>query len=509
MKIVFVARGIENIGVEYLAAALKQEGHSAFLVFDPSLFNNFYFLNKTLANFFNYNDIIIDEIANIKPDLVAFSVLSDDLSWALSLAGRLKKHIRVPVIFGGIHPTSVPELVIKEDPVDFVCIGEGEKPLLELADSIMRGADETCIKNIWAKKDGKIIENPIGELNEDLDSLPFPEKDIYYKKYPVFYDQAYKILTARGCPHVCSYCYNSYFRKIFHGKGKYLRRRSADNVISELVIAKNKYKIKRVAFLDDTFIYDHSWLNDFLTKYKENIRLPFMCTVHPSLTNKKVVRLLKDAGCTVVNMGIQDLNENLRREVLNRNDSNGDIRRSIKLIKKSKIFMYTTVILGLPKQGEKEVIEIVGFLNNNRPDVPDSNWLRYYPKTSITDFSFKHGLLQTDDVDRINKSYGFHPYGLGGDTFNKKLLKFRNLLFLTCILPKKLIAKIIEEKIYNLMPPVDLRTPILAIVFFKNSIYNNRKYIYPVFTISNIISFNLYFISKKVKIRISRILNKR
>ncbi len=509
MKIVFVAREMESTAIEHLAAVLKQDGHIVSLAFDPSLFISFYFQHNPLARFFSYSKIVVDEIEDVKPDLVAFSVLSDDLSWALDLARKIKSRMAVPVVFGGIHPTSVPEHVIKENGVDFVCVGEGEYPLRELAVAIEQGEGQTCIWNIWAKEGGRIVKNPVRELIENLDALPLPDKDIFYKKHPVFYDQAYKILTARGCPHACSYCYNSYFRKAFYGKGKYLRRRSVGSVIEELILAKEKYRMKRVTFLDDTFIYDQRWLEDFLEQYQANIKLSFMCTVYPSLVNKKVVRLLRNAGCTVINMGIQDINENLRASVLNRHDSNRDIRRAIRLIKKSRIFIYTTIILGLPQQDESDVVATVRFLNENRPDIPDSNWLRYYPKTVITEFSFKQGLLHADEIKGIDQSYAFRPYGLGGHAFSQNLLKLRNLLFLTCILPKELIVKILDGKTFYLLPSVDLRSFELVIVFLKNIFLNGRRNIYPVMTPFNIFSFYGYFMGRKFFLRLRKIFNRR
>lgn len=511
MKVALVARGVENIGLEYLSAALKNKGHSVHLIFDPSLFKSFYFYNKFLAKCFNYKDIIIDEIKNINPDLVGFSVLSDDFSWALSLSSFIKTRKNIPVIFGGLHPTLVPELVIKHDEVDYICIGEGEEAIGELADSLEHNDDGSHINNIWAKRNGRIVNNPIRRLNEKLDNLPFPDKDIFYQQYPVFVRQSYKIITSRGCPNACSYCYNSYLKKIYANNGKYLRRRSVDNVISELIIAKQKYKSKIITFLDDTFVCDDDWLNEFAEKYRKAISLPFFCTIHPSFVNKKNVRLLKMSGCKVVNMGVQDLSEVIRGKILNRNDNNIDIKRAIRLIKKSGIFIYTTVILGLPTQREKELRDTIITLNEYRPDVADSNWLRYYPKTSILESAVEHNILTRDDIERINNSYEFKPYGLGGHSFSVKVLRYRNLLFLSGILPKKMIIWILRRNLYYLIIPVDMRSFILAIIFAYNRILRRRKYIYPIFSIRDIVFYNLYFICRKIsyKLQIAKIFKKK
>lgn len=499
MKIAFVVKGIkENIGVEYLSAALKEKGHSVTLIYDPSLFEDLYFHNKLLARCFSYENTIIEKINNFKPDLIGFSVLSDDFSWSLRVAGALKKINTAPIIFGGLHPTLAPEEVIKEEVVDYVCLGDGEEPLAELLEKMRREEDTCLVDNIWAKKNGAIIRNPLRKLKENLDEFPFPDKDIFYKQHPLFLRQAYKTITARGCPNSCSYCYNSCLRKLYRGKGSYLRRRSVDNVISELAIAKEKYKISRVTFLDDTFIYDRNWLSNFVEKYRNKIELPFACTLYPSFVNKDIVRLLKEGGCTTVNMGIQDLNEELRSTVLNRKDSNSDIKKAIRLVKKSGIFMYTTVIFGLPSQKERDLVEDVIFLNKYRPDIPDSNWMRYYPNTAIVDFALAHNILTLKEVEKINRSREFRPYAFRGHGFSLKALRYRNLLFLTCILPKDIVSGIIKNKLHYLLPPFDMRPFILAITFVVNKLLRRKKQVYPVFSVRDIASYYLYFIFKRV-----------
>lgn len=508
MKVAFVVKGIrENIGVEYLSAVLKQRGHSVALVLDPSLFEDLYFYNKFLARCLNYDDVIVEEIANIKPHLIAFSVLSDDFAWALRIARNLKRTISVPIIFGGLHSSSVPELVIKKDVVDYVCIGEGEEVLTELLDYIEKDKDTSCINNIWFKRNGTIIKTPFRRLKENLDELPFPDKDIFYNQHPLFLKQAYKTITSRGCPNSCSYCYNSYLRNLYRDKGRYLRRRSVDNVISELILAKERYKINRITFLDDTFIYDLKWLRSFISKYKDYIGLPFSCTLYPAFVNKEVVRLLKEGGCITVNMGIQDINEKLRRSALNRKDTNLDIERAIRLVKKSNIFMYTTIILGLPTQKEEDINDTVHFLNKFRPNIPDSNWMRYYPKTAIVDFALKHNLLTQKEIDRINESQEFRPYAFRGHGFSFKALRYRNLLFLTCILPKNLISKILRGRLYYLIPPVDMRVCILMIVFIFNRLSRKRKQVYPIFSFNDIFNYYFYFIRKRIFLWINRLFN--
>ncbi len=238
MKIAFINDSSERMGVEYISALLKKNGHNVEVFIDPQLFNESYIYFKSLSRAFCYSKIIIKQLKLFRPDLVGVSIDTESYQWACTMARMVKEQMpNVPIIFGGIHPTSVPERVIKNDFVDMLCVGEGEYPMLELANSMEKGKIDYSIKNIWFKKDGQVIQNEIRPLIQDLDSLPMPDKELYYSASPHF-SQCYYIMTSRGCQYNCSYCCHSYLKKLYKDKGRYLRYRSIDNIIKELLQAK-------------------------------------------------------------------------------------------------------------------------------------------------------------------------------------------------------------------------------------------------------------------------------
>jgi radical SAM superfamily enzyme YgiQ (UPF0313 family) len=187
MKVVFVYASYESLGVEYISAVLKSHGHSVELVFDPKLYNDHVIKIDTLSKIFSYKEQVINDVLKISPDVVCFSPVSDDYLWASDLAKSIKQHLDVPVVFGGIHATSIPEVVIKNEFIDFVVVGEGEYPLLELVECLEEGKKNYYIKNIWFKKNGRVIRNKLRQLINDLDKLPFPDKDLYYSKLSYLY----------------------------------------------------------------------------------------------------------------------------------------------------------------------------------------------------------------------------------------------------------------------------------------------------------------------------------
>ncbi len=286
MNILFIHKNCnrEIIGPMIISAILKKAGCSVEFVE-----SDFRLINKRLQN---NNDCIL-----------AYPTPTVFYNEFLNLNRRIKSQFpNVFSIFGGPHPTFFPEM-IEEEGVDGVCIGEGEYAMLELVRNLSEGESITNIQNLWIKKDGHIYKNHLRPLIQDLDSLPFPDRS-YSKHILSFKIGRASVITARGCPYKCSYCFNHAYNRLYNNPSGKVRRRSVDNVIEELKQLKSNFNIKVFIFQDDTFILDRQWLEEFSRTYKKEVGLPFWCMVHPLLIDQDNARLLSFAGCIMVSMGI-------------------------------------------------------------------------------------------------------------------------------------------------------------------------------------------------------------
>lgn len=495
MKIGLLCSGYESMGLESISACLKKEGHKVSLFFDPALFCSFTADNPVLGRLFSYREILVRRLMISRFDLIGFSVVSDTYRWACDIAERIKRQMDVPIIFGGIHPTSVPNIVIRKDFIDYVCVGEGENAMVELADALEKRKDTTRIRNIWAKKEGKIIKNELRPLISDLDSIPFPDKELFYREYRGF-KRIYSIMSGRGCSYECSFCHHSHFRSIYKNGGVYLRRRSVENIINELRHAKEKYRIKKICFFDDLFLSDMNWLREFSHKYSEEIKLPFVCAVHPVNVNQESVSLLDKAGCSAVGLGVQTVSQQLRRDVLHRYETNEQIEKAIKLFKATGILLYVDILIGLPGQDEKELLDIVRFMNKNRPDMVLSIWLKYYPRLEILEIAREKGILTAEDIRQIEESCDSAPFT--GRMFNKQAGKLSSFVVVSSVLPSWLNEVIINRKLYRYFFPLSafiyLRLVLSIITLYKRIFAGKRKYI---FSPLNQVFYVFYFGSKK------------
>jgi len=400
MKILFFHRNAECLGIEYLSSALQKAGHKVDLIFDPGIGDVEY--KFEILNFFDISNKMIEKAKSYNPDLIAFSCLTNLYPWVSKMASRIKQSMNVPIIVGGMHPTILPDFVIKNSNIDMICIGEGDEALVELAESMQNNKMDYSIRNIWFKNNGNIIRNLPRPLLQDLDSLSFPDKELF-KKYGCF-SVKFNIMTGRGCPYQCTYCFNSYYRSLFCGN--YIRRRSVQNVIDELYLAKSKYSIGMVSFFDDIFTLNDEWVKDFCKIYKQKINLPFNILVHPQIIKEEIIELLGDAGCFYVEMGIESGNEALRRTILKRYMSNQDIERAIKILKKFNIKIATLNMIGFPNETREQMWETYELNRKLKPHGTVIAIPYPFPKTEFADYCLQNGFLEEEGHKEICEGRG-------------------------------------------------------------------------------------------------------
>ncbi|MFA6030857.1 MAG: radical SAM protein [Elusimicrobiota bacterium] len=487
MKTVFIHSGPESLAVELLSACLKRAGHETALVYSPGLFASF---RLDLPRFERDDAARTAERAlALRPDLVAFSVESDRFPWAARVAAALRERSRVPTVFGGVHPSAVPSRVLEAPGVDYVCVGEGEDALVELADALAKGGDGRAVAGLQ----GRDFRNPPRSPREDLDALPFPDKELFAREWPGFTDRAYSTVTGRGCSNACVYCSNSAARAL-HGKAARRRRRSPESVLRELEEAKTRYGFQRVSFCDDLFTEDAAWLRAFLPGYRTRVGLPFYCQVHPSHADEERVRLLSEGGCTVVNLGIQTVDEDYRRRVLRRPGSNAEVERALGLFAGTRIFLYTNFIFGLPGQSEAELEEIVRFCSRHPADFHDVNWLRYYPGTEAVALGLSCGALDAGAVAALEGGCEFRPYAHGGHARTPERSRLRNLVFLTSFLPGAWTRALLRPSLRRFVPTSDLRMPLIVLRVLWRKRFAGRSQPYPNASIADTLRWYAHYL---------------
>lgn len=297
---------------------------------------------------------------DFQPDIVGISTMTINFATTREMCKWVKGYnSKIITILGGIHPTIEPEGSIKEKNVDMICVGEGDEAVPELLEKMRSGIDYTDTASFWFKKDGEIIRNEPRPLVQDLDSLPFADRDCLESEYMDAELFGVNMHATRGCPYPCTYCQNKFLMELYKGKGSFCRYRSYENIFAELDELITKYKIKNISFSDETFSLNKKWLYGFLKEYKKRFALPFVCQTRPDLVDREMLQAMKDAGCQFINMAIESGNEQLRKNVLHRNISREKMVQAFRVAREVGIQTGAYNIIGIPGETIENVWETI------------------------------------------------------------------------------------------------------------------------------------------------------
>jgi anaerobic magnesium-protoporphyrin IX monomethyl ester cyclase len=397
MKVLFIYPNINtqigfNYGISYISGVLKAQG------FETVLLN----VNEKLGYPLDLERIRRD-VERINPDVIGFSVLTNQAKYALRIAQGLRGTTSAPIIFGGIHPTMDPAGIISDKAVDAVCVGEGEEAFLEFC---RKGSPEG-IRNMGYKRDGNIVLEPLRPF-VDVTTLPFKDYEIFDFQQMIDAKDGWVGLTAsRGCPFRCTYCLNHKIMSLYKAHGHlpktYLRRHTVDQVISEIDYLLTRYRnINMFIFDDDIFTFDKEWLHDFSLQYRRLTKVGFVCNAHARVFDEEMARDLHEAGCRIVKFGIESGNDRVRRDILNRYMTNRDIERAFQIAHRFGLHTSAFVMMGLPHESKEDLLDTMRLLALIRPG--RVRWTLFFPfvGTKAYDIAREAGLIDSEKMGLLD-----------------------------------------------------------------------------------------------------------
>lgn len=411
MKIALVSpyADISSIGVRSISSYLKSHGIATRLVFMP-LQKSFY----SREAFSLYPENAINNLTDLvrNDDLIAISLMSNFFPTIEDLTIKLKKKLPdKPILWGGIHPTVIPEQCIKI--ADHLCIGEGEIPCLEFCQHLAQGKSTEDIPGIWTKSEERIIRNKPVTVITDLDKLPPPDYDLEENHILVskeefmpitqnnilkFLGVTYWTMYTRGCPFSCSYCCNDALRKIHKDFSK-IRAKSPEHMVKEISAIKKKFPfIRYINFQDDTlFALSEEEINEFARHYKKFVKLPFLVPgVQPSVFTEKKFDYLVNAGMLRTRMGIQTGSKKILTIYNRKQDTETVVRVSHKLQKYAKKLTMPNydLILDNPWETQSDILETITLLARLAPPYSLNLFsLSFFPGTSLWSKAIKENII--------------------------------------------------------------------------------------------------------------------
>jgi len=380
MKVLFIdgidsKGGMVNLGLGFLAQYIRRK-HEV----------------KILSIAYNTIDEIVSSVD--KFEVIGFSCITSQFNNCINLAKLIKNRFpEKQIVFGGIHATAVPHEVMEHGFVSYVCVGEAEISFSALLDFIEGKLSklEEVPGIVYRGRDGCLKFNNI-KFMDDIDIIGMPAWDLLEREKS---SGKRNVITSRGCPFTCSYCYNSTMRSKF--KFKY-RRRGVASVIDECVFLKNE-GAQYIAFSDDLFLIDEKWLFEFAELYGRHVRIPFGIAARPEavLRQESSLKMLKESGLRDVWIGVESGSERVRREILNRKMKNIDIISAFRMIRELGLQSKSYNIVGLPTESLLEALETFWINIKANPNFTSHYTLMPYPETKVWHIAKSMGLFNESE----------------------------------------------------------------------------------------------------------------
>lgn len=343
------------------------------------------------------DDAELADIKDFQPDIVGVTAMTQTYVRARDLVQRLRKSLpQSEYVMGGIHPTVMPEFVLKDSGVDLVVAGEGEYALKE----IIEGKDRTTIQGVY-HAGGFTPPRP---LIENLDELPMPA----YHRMPDFEKfmippgtirgtwqkrGTIALMSTRGCPARCIFC-NSHI--MF---GRKTRRRSADRVVEEIEYILQHYGKTSFWFADDTFTLKKEWVREFCEKVRR-LNIVWGCQVRSDTISDEMVDYLKMGGCVQVDIGVESGSDRVLK-ILQKGATRERHLRAFEILRRKQLRAMGTFIIGTPGETREDVMLTKSLVQEAKPAFSLFFFMMPYPGSTVYQMADERNLWLHKDYTTL------------------------------------------------------------------------------------------------------------
>jgi len=412
------------IGIYYVAAMLKEHEY------DVEIFNG--------CDAGHAPETIEAVLRRSQPDIIGFSILNANRWGGIEIA-RMAKQINpnVTVVFGGIGATFLWEhLLTHFKEIDFIVMGEGEYPFLNLVKTMVQGnKDFKDIPGIAFRSNGEIIRNPPAEIISDLDELPTPAKYFEYNQ----------VASSRGCTMECTFCGSPAFwsRKV--------RFRSAMHFVKELETLYHK-GITFFYFSDDTFTINKRRVIEICKAIiQKNLMISWFAIARVDHVDEEILYWMRSAGCIQISYGVES-GSNTVRAFLNKKITKDQIKKAFALTTQYGILARAYFIYGSPGETWETIQETIDLIHEIKPLSVIFYILDIFPGTALY-AGFKKQFNLTDDIwlQRIEDiTYSETDPALPSDLILQFGQKLRTVFYENVHLFAKAVQLIDKKELYPL-----------------------------------------------------------
>lgn len=342
---------------------------------------------------------VIEKVKEFQPEYVIMAVSSSCIMFERDTVAKGIKEVapKVKIIVVGDMITEMPSLLLPH--FDVGIIGELENCIIELCS----GNNPLEIPGLLVNSNKVVIKTKEKQRlsGKQQDELPFPSWHLFpyqkYRYYPMIsVAPVATIQASRGCPYGCGYC------PYTKNQGKPWRARSAENIFEEIVHDYEKYGFKGFFFRDPLFTTDMRRVETLCRLIIEKgVKIEFAFETRPELLTHSIIDLLKKAGCSAINFGIEDINPDILLRISRKPINQSIIMDAIRYCEQRGIRTSCFFILGLPGSSKKTTEESIAFSRKLFPSQIEYKVATPYPGTDLYQMAKKNKWLLTESLDLL------------------------------------------------------------------------------------------------------------
>ncbi len=304
----------------------------------------------------------------------------------------------VKIVAGGYVVMPIPEVLLKNSAVDVVCTGEGEETLVDLLtafrtcgfDADLSGIAGLCYKtdhNEDVRCTGKRprVDNlDAASCMPAYDLLPM---EIYLSNPVVGIGRDIDMITVRGCPYRCSFCYQPW--------GNTPRSYSVDTIAQTIRKLRDEYKIDFVSFQDDEFMVDASRVKEFCDRRDRLFPdVLWSCTGRSNIIarNPAIVTRMKESGCTLISCGFESGSPRMLTS-MHKMQTVEQMEEAVRILRRNEMPVPASFIIGMPGENQDSCQETLDFCLRNNLPLDSLMFATPYPGTEIFDFAVSSGRI--------------------------------------------------------------------------------------------------------------------
>lgn len=387
------------LGLTYLAGAARKAGHSCHILDMDAAEPKEGSLNfsREYESYRNYVTALNDPahptwqhmrrlVKEQKPDVIGITALTTKFGSVIQTAKFCREALPdVPIMVGGAQASTMPDLVASIPEVDYVLRGESDEALPDLLQAISGKKDLSQVPGLTWKNAGKITHNPDREFARNLDELALPDRQALLHHQHYSSEDMGILLTSRGCPFRCSYCFHMWEKKV--------RYRSIESIIDEIMQVHRDYQTTQFSFKDDSFTVRKGHVLKLCEALQKlPFKITFNCTTRVDIIDNELVVAMKNAGLAQISIGIESGSARILKET-DKDITHEQILEAAALFKRHHIFWTGYFMIGLPNETEEDILKTIRFLRKANPCYGGLGVYNPFPRTKLFDQGVAMGLL--------------------------------------------------------------------------------------------------------------------